>query len=108
MSETFVVDEKTGKSSIVKDPDAVLDYTFDWTAWLALNGDAISTHAASIENAADAGGVIDSSLVVGDKVTVWVSGGTAGKTMTLRCRITTNNTPARIDDRTVYLKVKAR
>ena len=43
--------------ALTKDPDAVLDYTFDWSAWLA-DGETILTHAAVIE-AGDA--VIDST-----------------------------------------------
>jgi len=33
MTDTYVVDSK-GRSVIVKDPNAVLDYSWDWTDWL--------------------------------------------------------------------------
>ncbi len=109
MSETFVTDAKTGKATINKDPNAVLDYTFDWTDWLALVSDTIASKDVAIVDAAATGGVVDSSSIVGgNKVVVWVSGGTPGKTIALRCRITTSNATPRVDDRTVYLKVKER
>jgi hypothetical protein len=105
---TYVPDAK-GDFVIDKDPDATLDYSFDWTAWLALNpGDAI----------ADAEFIVDPSLTVvnqsndGNTATVWLSGGTAptGAPNKLRvtCRITTTNTPSRIDDRSIFLKIVER
>jgi hypothetical protein len=104
MSETFVVGA-SGKPVITKDPNAVLDYIFDWTAWLV--ADVIQTATPAIIDFATTGGVIDSSAISGgNKVIVWVSGGIVGQTIGLRCRIAT--TGGRTDDRTVYLKVKER
>lgn len=106
MSESFVVGS-TGKAVIPKDPNAVLDYTIDWTLWLDAIPDTIQSAVAAIDNAAAAGGTINSSTIVGGKaVVIWVGGGTVGQTMALRCRITTVG--LRTDDRTVYLKVKER
>lgn len=106
--ETFVIDSKTGKALIIKDPDAVLDYTFDWTAWLDAIGDTISTKSVAVTSGSDPASniAVASSTVVGKTVVVWVSGGAAGETASLRCRITTVG--GRTDDRTVYLKVKER
>ena len=75
-----------------KDPDAVLDYVWDWTSWL---GD--DTIATTTITAAD-GITVDSSATVGPLVTVWLSGGTAGTTYPVTCRITTDG--GRTEDRT--------
>ena len=57
----------------LKDPSAVLDYVFDWTEWLA-TGETITDHTIT----ADTGITVDSSTEDAGKVTVWLSGGTAG------------------------------
>lgn len=103
MADTFVIDSTTGKASIVKDPNAVLDYVFDWTSWLDALPDTLSSHSAAIESGS---GAINSSTINGKTVVVWVSGGVVGETIALRCRITTAG--GRTDDRTVYIKVKER
>jgi hypothetical protein len=103
----YVVTTNTGlkddKYSILKDPDAVLDYPFDWTAWLP-EGDTIATATGAIVGTA----VLDSCDVDGDGliVTPFVSGGAAGETCTLTVHIVT--TEGREDDRTIYLKIKER
>jgi hypothetical protein len=104
--ETFVVDS-SGKATILKDPDAILDYTFDWTQWLAaasVTPDTIATAVGAVSGAVTA--AINSTSHDAQKVTLWVSGGAAGEKIVLRCRITT--AAGRTDDRTVYLKVKDR
>lgn len=110
--DTFVIDAKSGKASIIKDPNAILDYTFDWTAWLDMVGDSIATKDVAVTsgNSPASNIAVASSQIVGKTVVVWVSGGAAGETATLRCRITTNlpNPGPRTDDRTVYLKIKER
>lgn len=89
---------------IAKDPDAVLDYSFDWGAWLA-DGESIASHAVTVD-----GVTLDSNSIGGDVVTAWVSGGTAapGEVASITCRITTDSLPARVDQRTVYLKIRER
>ncbi len=86
--------------ALTKDPDAVLDYAFDWSAWLA-DGETIATHDASIE-AGDA--VIDSTSQTTDTVVVWLSGGTLDTNVELRCRVTTSE--GRIDDRTIVVLIR--
>lgn len=83
-----------------KDPDAVLDYGFDWTSWL--DGDTISTSAWS----ADAGITVDSDSNNTTSTTVWLSGGTAGTTYEVTNQITT--AAGRTDDRTIRIKVVER
>lgn len=92
------------RPTITKDPDAVLDYTWDWTDWLTPLADTIVDH----EMVVDSGITVDSSNidVAGKKVIAWVSGGTLGTTYGLTCRIITQD--GRTDDRTVYIKVAKR
>jgi hypothetical protein len=89
------------RPSIPKDPEAVLDYTFDWTDWLAGISDTIST-----KTIVGTGVTIDSSVQVGALVSVWVSGGTAGEVATVECKIVT--TGGRTDERKIYLIVEER
>lgn len=86
--------------ALTKDPDAVLDYVFDWSSWLA-EGETILTHQATIESG-DA--VIDSTSQTTDTVVVWLSGGTIDTNVELRCRVTT--TEGRIDDRTIVILIR--
>lgn len=105
MTDTFKV--VAGKPSITKDPNAVLDYSIDWEDWLAAADplDTILAHQILLQQ--DSALTTEQSLVVGGKrVTFWLSGGTAGTVERVVCRITTTN--GRVDDRSVWLKVKER
>lgn len=105
MADTVVVTE-SGRAEIVKDPNAVLDYVFDWSDWLDALPDAIASHSVAVE-AGDC--TVLNSVINGKTVVVWLSGGTAGTTAKVRCRITCNaTTPARVDDRTLYVKIRDR
>lgn len=102
VTEKFIYDG-LGRPHGRKDPDSRLDFTFDWTDWLGT--DAI----VSIAPAVDVGtATIFSSAHNGKIATVWLTGGTLGEVLQLRCRITTANTPARIEDRTMFLRVASR
>ena len=83
-----------------KDPNAILDYSIDWSLWL--DGDTIDTSvwtvAAGITNAAD------SSTTT--TATIWLSGGTAGTSYTVSNRITTAD--GRTEDRSMTISVVAR
>lgn len=86
-------------TSYRKDPHAVLDYTFDWSAWLTPLGDTIST----VTWLPDAGLTVVSSSNSTTTATAFISGGTVDTNMNLTCRITT--TGGRTDDRTIVLKI---
>lgn len=88
-------------SSHNKDPDAKLDYSFDWDKWL--NEDEIITEyiITTEEGLTNLG---DSTT--GKIVTVWLESGTIGQRYSVACRITTNE--GRIDERTAYIAVKER
>jgi hypothetical protein len=83
----------------IKDPDATLDYTLDFSEWL--DADTLSTATWSA-----AGLTVVSSAATTTTATVWLSGGTAGKVYQVRCRVTTAG--GRIDDRTFELSVTHR
>ena len=94
-----------GKPTIAKDPAAVLDYVVDWTDWLAVVSDTIISAVAE-----GTGVTVDSVAVMagGQKVLVWVSGGVANVTGSVAIKITTASSPPRIDERTIWFKVKDR
>lgn len=89
---------------IAKDPDAVLDYSFDWGAWLA-EGELISSYVVTVD-----GVTLNSHARSVDVVTAWVSGGTPdpGETASITCKVTTDSVPARTEQRTIYLKIRER
>ena len=84
-----------------RDPDSVLDWAWDWSAWLA-EGEQI-TEATVI---ADDGLTVSDPIRDGAVVTVWVSGGEAGQTYRMTCRVTTSQ--GRIDDRSIWLTTRER
>lgn len=84
----------------VKDPDAVLDYQWDWTAWLA--GDTI---ASCTVTAQDGLAVSDTSNTA-TAVTAWLDGGTADQRYTVTCHVVT--AAGREDDRTITVSVMER
>lgn len=100
MPETFTINSD-GIPTIVKDPDAKLDYIFDWTTWLDAIPDTIQSHVVTV----DSGITKESDTLAGKKVTVWLSGGTVGEAYKVSCRITTANNPTRIEERTMIIKV---
>lgn len=69
----------------IKDPDAILDYTMDWSRWL--EGDTIDSATFSLTTAA--GLAIGSQSFTDRTATVWLTGGTAGERAEIKCRIVT-------------------
>lgn len=88
--------------TFTKDPDAVLDYSVDWSAWLA--GDEIASSEWLLEDGALIEIVTDTNTAT--KATVWLRGGNAGTTYLVTNRIVT--TGGRTDDRTISVKVEDR
>ena len=84
---------------LYKDPGAVLDYAFDWTAWL--DGDEITTAVVTVDGATKIASSNDTTTVV-----AWVSAGKAGTVATINCPITTAT--GRQDERSLRLKIKDR
>jgi len=98
--------------TFIKDPDAVLDYKFDWKAltngtgtsdWLGTT-ETISSHTID----ADTGITVASSALSdgNTSVTVWLSGGTHGYDYAVRCEVVTSG--ARTDERTMFIQARER
>lgn len=86
----------------VKDPGAVLDYSFDWGEhWLAV-GETISTSTWTVETGITA----DSNSHDATTTTVFLSGGTAGENYQVTNHITTSQ--ARQDERSLTIQVRQR
>ena len=85
--------------SYIKDPNAVLDYQWDWSAWLP-DDDTI----ASATVTAESGLTVDSSSNADATVTAWLSGGTVGESYDVTCRVVTAD--GRTDDRTITLLIR--
>lgn len=84
-----------------KDPQAVLDYSLDWSLWLS-DLEAITVAAWSVP----AGLTKDSETLDSAIATVWVSGGTAGVDYTITCTVTTDQ--GRTDQRSLLLRCRDR
>lgn len=79
-----------------KDPDATLDYSIDWSAWL--DSDVITASAWTLPpDITEA----KASTYTDSVATVWLSGGVAGASYEVSNRITT--VLGRIDDRTITI-----
>jgi hypothetical protein len=88
--------------TFTKDPDAVLDYSVDWSAWLS--GDQIAMSTWLLEEGAVIEQVSDTKTAT--KTTVWLRGGQNGTTYLVTNRIVTVG--GRTDDRTISVKVEDR
>lgn len=85
----------------LKDPDATLDWIFDWSQWLG----ATETISASVMTASP-GIVLDSSSFSVSTATAWVSGGSEGRVYQVSNKITTDQ--GRIDERSITIRVTNR
>lgn len=89
------------RATYIKDPQAILDWVFDWSQWLAV-AETITARTITV----DAGITKDSDTATSTAVTVWLSGGTDGVAYQVACRITTSS--ARTDERTITIRVQQR
>ena len=85
-----------------KDPNATLDYTIDWSAWLAANQDTISN--ATVPNVPSGLTIQTPVTKTTTQTTVWIAGGTAGTSYDVTVHITTAG--GRQDDRTITIVCK--
>lgn len=88
-------------TAYIKDPQAVLDYAFNWTAWLAA-GETITSHTIT----ADPGITVNSHTESGGTVTAWLAGGAVGTVYCITCEIVTSG--GRTDDRSIEVSVEQR
>lgn len=82
----------------VKDPDAILDYTIDWLNWLC--SDTIVTGTWVVPS----GITRVTDTITTTTATIWLSGGTVGKSYNLVNKINTSG--GRADNRTISLMVR--
>jgi hypothetical protein len=85
----------------LKDPQAVLDYTVDWSSWLP-SGDTIVTSTWT----AQTGITIDSNSFTTTAATVWLSGGTLDASYNVVNHIVTDD--GRAEDQTLVIKIESR
>lgn len=84
----------------VKDPDSVIDYVWDWSAWLG--ADTILTSTWIVPT----GLTKTSQSNTTTTATVWLSGGTLGASYQVTNRIVTNQ--GRTEDRTMEIVIRER
>ena len=85
--------------SYIKDPDAVLDYQWDWATWLPA-GDTITSATVTAETGLTVSGKTNTTTVVAS----WLSGGIVGESYNVTCRVVTAD--GRTDDRTITIIVQ--
>jgi len=90
-----------GRVAAFKSPAAVLDYTWDWSAWLA-DGDTIE----AVDVAATGGLTATQTYTSTTEVVLTISGGTLQTPAHITCRATT--TGGRVDERTIYFLITER
>lgn len=96
--------EKKGSKWVInKDANDVKDYSLDFTEWLSDSGDDT---IASCTVTADPLLTVNNVSFDATTATVWLAGGTgATQPLQVTFRITTNNSPPRIHDQSIYLKI---
>lgn len=87
--------------TFAKDPDAVLDFAFNWSDWLE-DDETISTYDITVSD----GITLDSDIEADNVVTVWLSGGEDSRRYNVACKIVTSL--ARTDERTMRIMVMER
>jgi hypothetical protein len=86
--------------TFTKDPQAKLDYGWDWTEWLGTD----SIQSATVTVSPNDGSLhVVNTTTSGTKVVAVVSGGNPGQRYALTCHITT--TGGLEDERTIYLDI---
>lgn len=86
-----------------KDPAARLDYTWDWSEWLADVSDTISSAMVTVPSGLTA---VEAPVVGEATVTQRIEGGTLDSAYRMVCQITTAG--GLIDERSMYLTISDR
>jgi hypothetical protein len=87
----------------IKDPDATLDYSFDWGPWLG-GTDTVISSTWTVESGLS---IVPASEAFDDTTTtVFITGGAVGENYTLKNTITTNG--SRTDERSIEIKIRNR
>ncbi len=88
-----------------KAPDARVDFSLDWSDWLA-DGETITAASWRVDPDEAGGFVLDGQIDAGAVQGIHVSGGTAGNIYRLICQITTSE--GRVVERGMSIKVMER
>jgi hypothetical protein len=90
-------------NTFIKDPDAELNYVFDWSSWLP-SGVTISSQTTTVQTGLtlESESITDSST----SVTVKISGGTSGSDYSVANKVTLSD--GQVDERTIYIRVRQR
>ena len=84
-----------------KDPESVENFTVDWSDWLA-----VTDTIASVVWTVGTGLTEEATSNTTTTATIQLSGGTAGETYTVECKITTTN--GETDERTFKILCEER
>lgn len=90
-------------TTFTKDPQAQLDFSVDWSDWLT-GAEEISASSWTIPT----GLTLVAQNYTGTTATVFLSGGTVGKSYIVSNQITTNNATPRIDERSFTITIEQR
>jgi hypothetical protein len=92
-----------GTFSVDKDPQADLDYRFEWELWL--DGDTISTSDWAVQSGS--GFTMHDDSIDGTDTIIWLEGGNVAD---VRWRVTNTITTAagRVEERSLMVQVKER
>lgn len=114
--DTFsVANTNPAKPIIVKDPDAILDYLWDWTEWLAGNFDLVGSPTVETDVitsfevfAVGSPAPIEVGTLAqqGGLIVAFLAGGDLGQMHQVTCRVHTAG--GRTDDRSIWLKIRTR
>ncbi len=92
----------TENNEFVKDPQAELDWLWDWSGWLQDDETITEFEVFCTDTALRVMGWHKD----GAKITAWLSGGELNQKHRVVCRITTSM--GRKDDRSVWIKISER
>lgn len=84
-------------------PADILDYTIDFTSWLQLVSDTISSVTWTIPAALTASSQSNTTYTA----TTFLTGGTRGETYRIDCKILTAASPARTKTASITVKIEA-
>ena len=85
-----------------KDPNSTLDYSFDWSGWLA-PGETINADSWTVTPSGASALSLSGQDAEGNLVSVNVSGGTVGHRYRLSCQISTDS--GRTAERSTAIRV---
>jgi hypothetical protein len=101
-------------ATFLKDPEATVDFSVDWSAWLqtdeliASSSWAVASGDEEDEDPVTIGSGDYASTSSDTAATVWLLGGTDGTNYRVTNTITTDSTPPRVDERSIYVSVQHR